>query len=140
MFKKMGNLGIKTYETLYNSYVMPIMNYSGVFGYDNYTKPQVLKNRISRFYLGVNRFAPVVATKIEMDWLDCRDARWLEMLRLFNRINAMSDDRLPKIIYKWDRSLDLNTWWSEIQHIASYFGLNTLPDDGETNNLTYAYN
>ena len=120
---------------------MPIMNYSsGVWGYDNYTKPQVLQNRISRFYLGVNRFAPVAATKIEMDWLDCRDARWLEMLRLFNRINVMPDDRLPKIIYKWDRSLDLNTWWSEIQHIASYLGLNTLPDDGETYNLTYAYN
>ena len=62
------------------------------------------------------------------------------MLRLFNRINVMPDDRLPKNIYKWDRSLDLNTWWSEIQHIESYLGLNTLPDDGETYNLTYAYN
>ena len=105
MFKKVGNMGIKTYETLYNSYVMLIMNYSsGVWGYDNYTKPQVLQNRLFRFCLGVNRFAPVAATKIDMDWLDCRDARWLEMLRLFNRINIMPDDRLPKIIYKWDRN------------------------------------
>ena len=78
--------------------------------------------------------------EVEMDWLDCRVTRWLEMLLLFNRMNVIPDDRLPNIIYKWDRSLDLSTWWSEIQHISSYLGLNSLPNDRETYNLTYAYN
>ena len=55
-------------------------------------------------------------------------------------MNVMPDDRWPNIIYKWDRSLDLSTWWSEIQHITSYLGLNSLLNDGETYNLTYAYN
>ena len=62
------------------------------------------------------------------------------MLLLFNRMNVMPDDWLPNIIYKWDRSLHLSTWWSEIQHTSRYLGLNSLPNDGETYNLTYAYN
>ena len=141
MFKSLGNMGIRTYETLYGAYVKPIMNYaSGVWGYGNFSKPQVLMNRISRFYLGVHRFAPLAATKIEMDWLECRETRWLEMLRLFNRINTMEDDRLPNIIMKWDISLKLNTWYSEIQHIAAYLGLNDTPANGEHYDLTDAYN
>ena len=141
MFKSVGDMGIKTYETLYGSYVKPIMNYaSGVWGYDNFSKPQILQNRISRFFLGVHRFAPLAATKTEMDWLESKEIRWLEMLRLFNRINTMEDDRLPKIILQWDSSLRLNSWYSEIQHIAAYLGFNVHPLDGEQYNLTEAYN
>ena len=45
-------MGIKTYETLYESYVDPIMNYaSGVWGFRHYDAPRVLQNRIMRFYL-----------------------------------------------------------------------------------------
>ena len=108
IFKNIGNMGIKTYETMCHSYVYPIMNYaSGVWGYENATRPQVLQNRIARFFLGIHRFAPVAATKIEMDWMECRELRHIEMLRLFNRISTMDDHRLPKIIYNWDLSLGL---------------------------------
>ena len=65
IFKKVGNLGSKTYETLYDSYVDPIMHYaSGVWGFKDFPPPRVLQNRIMRFFLGVHRFAPVAATKI----------------------------------------------------------------------------
>ena len=53
IFKKMGNMGIKSYETLYKSYVDPIINYaSGVWGFDYFNPPQVLQNRVMRFFLG----------------------------------------------------------------------------------------
>ena len=71
IFKSVGNLGIHTYETLYESYIDPILNYaSGVWGFSDFTPPKVLHNRIMRFYLGVHKFAPVTATKLEMDWLE----------------------------------------------------------------------
>ena len=93
-------MGIKSYETLYESYIDPFMNYaSGVWGNGNFEAPRVLQNRIMRFYLGVHKYAPVAATKLEMDWIECREKRWLNMLRLFNRINIMDNSRLPKIIY-----------------------------------------
>ena len=111
-------MGIKTYESLYKSYVLPIINYgSAVWGFDEYSKPQTLQNRLSRFFLGVHRFAPVAATKIEMNWLDTRETRWLEMLRYYNKIVEMNDDRLPKIVYEWDKSLDIKAWSSEVKFI-----------------------
>ena len=141
IFKSVGNLGINTYETLYSSYVKPIMNYaSGVWGFRHFDKPQVLQNRIMRFYLGVHKFAPVASTKVEMDWLECRESRWVDMLRLFNRINTMNDDRLPKIIYKWDISLGLNSWASEIKHIAASLGMPVDINDNEQYDLSFVSN
>ena len=52
----------------------------------------------------------------------------------------MPDDNLLKFIYKCEDDLDLNTWRSNIQNIARYLGLNSLPDDVETYNLSYTYN
>ena len=77
IFKKMGNMGIKSYETLYESYVDPIINYASVvWGFDYFNPPQVLQNRIMRFFLDIHKFAPNAATKIEMDCLGCREKRW----------------------------------------------------------------
>ena len=141
IFKSMGNLGINTYETLYSSYVESIMNYaSGVWGFRHYDAPQVLQNRIMRFYLGVHKFAPVASTKIEMDWLECRESRWLNMLRLFNRISKMDEHRLPKIIYNWDKSLGLDTWVSEVRHIAAMLGLPANLNNGDEYDLSKCYN
>ena len=43
IFKKVGNMGINSYQTLCDSYVYPIMNYgSGVWGYEYQDKPQLL--------------------------------------------------------------------------------------------------
>ncbi len=43
IFKKLGNLGFKTYMTLYNTYVLPILNYaSGVWGFQEQAEPQIL--------------------------------------------------------------------------------------------------
>ena len=141
IFKSIGNMGIKTYETLYESYVDPIMNYaSGVWGFRHNDAPRVLQNRIMRFYLGVHKFAPVAATKLEMDWLECREKRWLNMLRLFNRISIMNPDKLPKIVYDWDRSLGLESWGSEIRHISASLGIDINSNDGDVFSLTDAYN
>ena len=76
IFKKMG---IKSYETLYESYEDPIINYaSGVWGFDWFNPPQVLQNRIMRFFLGIHKFSPNAATKIEMGWLGCREKKMVK--------------------------------------------------------------
>ncbi len=45
IFKKIKNMGIKSYETLFQTYVVPIMNYaSGVWGFGDQSQPQLLQN------------------------------------------------------------------------------------------------
>ena len=73
IFKKMGDMGYETFDTLCHSYVLPVANYAaGVWGFKDYPAPQVLQNRMTRFFLGVHRFAPLPATKSEMDWVDMK--------------------------------------------------------------------
>ncbi len=93
LFKKMKNLGFKTYQTLYQSYVTPIMNYSSaIWGFGEQHEPQVLQNRVSRFYLEVNRYTAVAATSTELDWLDPKFQRWLEIVRYKKRLANMEPD------------------------------------------------
>ena len=140
IFKSVGDLGIKTYKTLFDSYVEPIMNYaSGVWGYKDFSSPQVLQNRIMRFYLGIHKFSPLASTKLEMDWIDCRQRRWINMLRLFNRIISMNSSMIPKIILQWDVSLGLETWFSEIKHIINELSLHNTSENFEPYNISQVY-
>ena len=103
IFKKMGDIRYQTYDTLCHSYILPVANYAaGVWGFKDYPTPQVLQNRITRFFLGVHRFAPVLATKLEMDWLDMKHYHWLDIMRLYNCICAMDRSMLPRIVLEWD--------------------------------------
>ncbi len=121
MFRKLKNMGIKTYETLCTSYVSPILNYgAGVWGFHQMNEPHVLQNRMIRYFLGVHKFAAVPAMQLEMDWLDVRYQHWLEMARLRNRIVSMEEHRLPLIIHKWDVSLKQDTWAKQVHHILQY--------------------
>ncbi len=91
---------------------------------------RVLQNRVGRFYLGVHRFTAVCATQLELDWLSVRYKRWIDMVRYHNRLIDMKEHRLPVIVYKWERSLKLESWASEIKHILAYSDM--LHTDPET--------
>ena len=119
IFKSMGDMGYETYSTLYRSYVLPVANYgAGVWGFKNYPAPQVLQNRIERFFLGVHRFAPLAATWIEMDWLDMCRLRKLDMFRLMNRLAGMDESRIPKMILRWDIINGCCGWMGEILKVC----------------------
>ncbi len=86
---------------------------------------QVLQNRIQRFYMGVHTYAPVSATHLEFDWLDCKFKRWIEVIRLLNRIKKMKEHRLPKLVLRWDHSLRANGWANSAEHILDYANMST---------------
>ena len=96
-------MGYETYGTLCHSYVIPVANYTvGVWGFRKYPASQVLQNKMTRFLLGVHRFAALPATKTEMYLLNMRWLRWEEVMRLFNRITAITLTKLPRNVLQWD--------------------------------------
>ena len=124
IFKSLKNMGIKTFETLYFSYVTPISTYgSAVWGFQEQHEPQILQNRVGRFFLGVNKFTPVAATSIELDWMNPRFSRWIEMVRYRNRLVNMDPCRLPVRIYNWEKSLNHKGWVKDVQFIMQYCNL-----------------
>ena len=139
IFRQLRNMGFKSYETLYSSYVTPILNYSSaVCGFGEQSCSQVLVNRIKRFYLGVNGFAPNSGVSIEFDWLDTKYMRWLEMLQFLNRLIQRDDDRWPKIVHKWDTSLRTNGWSDQVSHVLSYLSIDTDCVEGPVVDLDVA--
>ena len=125
IFKRMGDMGYETYSTLCDSYVLPVANYAaGVWGFNAYPAPQVLQNRMERFFLGMHRFTPLPATWSEMDWLSMRKLRWLEIIRLYNRISVMEQSRLPRKVLDWDIKCRNKGW---INDFVSVCKLTNIP-------------
>jgi hypothetical protein len=69
-FKKNNHMAYSTYTKLYEACVVPVMDYSSeIWGFKNYTKPNVIQNRAMRIFLGVHRFAPVAGLEGDMAWV-----------------------------------------------------------------------
>jgi hypothetical protein len=63
-------MAYSTYTKLYKACVVPVMDYSSeIWGFKNYTKPNVIQNRAMRIFLGVHRFAPVAGLEGDMAWV-----------------------------------------------------------------------
>ncbi len=82
--------------------------------------PQVLQNRVRRFYLAVHKFTPVAATQILMDWLDMKYLRWCKIVRYRNRLSKMNAKRLPVKLYKLEKSLRIPGWVRDFEFILYY--------------------
>ena len=79
--------GIKSYEKLYSSCVVPILDYqSSIWGYKDYNDIDSVQNRSIRYFLGVHRFAPKLAINGDVGWMPAKELRWFNMLRYWNRL------------------------------------------------------
>lgn len=81
------DFGFKTYEKLYESCVIPIMDYgASVWGFKPQSEIDSVQHRAIRYYLGVHRFTPNLAIRGDIGWLPSLQRRWLQMIRMWNRI------------------------------------------------------
>ncbi len=112
-------MGYHTFCTLYETYVLPVANYgAGVWGFKSYPAPQVLQHRINHCNLGMSRLAANASTPIQLDILDITYTRWLEILRYGNHLQSLHDDRLHKLIMKWEVPKGGKGWWSDLFQIT----------------------
>ena len=77
-----------------------------------------LWKRAMRCFLGVNKYATLAGVEGDMAWCSPNNRRHLEMLRLWNRIVSMSEDRLPKVIYKYLREHNM-AWVKDVEKVFS---------------------
>ncbi len=109
-YKSLNELGYETYTKLFDSLVAPVIDYgSSIWGYKSYDSLDKVQNRATRFFVGVHRYAPILGHVGDMGWGSNR-SRWkLNILRLWNRLVGMDDNRLLKKIFLWDREQHSNT-------------------------------
>ena len=116
--------GIKTYEKLFNSCVVPILDYqSSIWGFKDYNIIDTVQNRAIRYFLGVHRFAPKLAINGDIGWLPAKERRWCNILRYWNRLIQMDNSRLCKKIFLWDYNICRNNWSADVKCIMDKIGL-----------------
>ena len=112
-------LGYQTYTNFYNTCILPILNYaSGIWGYNDNVNINKIHNRAIRCYLGVGRYAPSDGQNGDMRWVSPIIHRKLEIVKYWNRLMGMEDDRLPKKVYKQLKT-ENGPWYREVKAIMN---------------------
>ena len=103
-FKGFRNVGYVTYKKLYNSCVVPIMEYgSAIWGnYGTFPEIDHVQNRALRYYLGVHRFTPLAAIRGDMAFESPEVGRNLVAARLWNKLLKLDDNRITKQVFLHD--------------------------------------
>ena len=99
-YKAQGFMSYSTYTKLFDSCVTPVLDYSsGVWGFSKYNCLEAIQNRAIRIYLGVHKFAPTLALQGDMGWMSTENRQCLSVLRFWNRLLKLPDNRLTKRIF-----------------------------------------
>ena len=121
--KRNNFMSYSTFSKLYNSCVTPILDYaSEIWGYKNYNRPNLVQNKAMRIFMGVHRYAPVAGLEGDMAWVSPQHRRWLSILRFWNRLIFMSEDRTTKRVFNWAYTKSRegsNNWCNDVKNILS---------------------
>ncbi len=120
-FKSMNDMCYNTYYKLLECYVRPVLEYgSAIWGFKSYSKCDQIWNRAGRFYLGVHRFVSTAGMMSDLGWLTTKYLRWLNMLRFWNHLLTMNDDRLTKKVFQVEYENKRKSWCSDIKEIFAF--------------------
>lgn len=120
---KHNSLGYKTYTKLFETGVLPILSWGApIWGIKKFPKIQTVQNKAMRAFLSVNTFTSNVCVSGDMGWLDCLLHRKLLMLKFWNRIIKINNNRIVKAVFLFDFGMCKRNWCSDIKSIATEIG------------------
>ena len=102
-FKNIKSCGYNTFNTLFNSGVLSISDYSSaIWGTKKFPKTEQVSYKAARYFMGVHRFAPVNALLGDMGWLTAHSRHKIKILKYWIRLCNLPDTRLTKRLFNWD--------------------------------------
>ena len=108
-FKQLGGISYTCFKKLYESSVEPILLYgAGVWGSKEFRILNTVQNKAARFILGVQPKACNTATQGDLGWISVFGKQKLEVIRLWTRLNMMSEDRTTSKVFKQNCNKALN--------------------------------
>ena len=119
---KNGGFPFNMYSMLYDACITSVSDYGGeVTGYNQYDSTLKIHLRAIRAFIGVPRNACSLGVMSEVDWLLPEFRTKMKMLRQYHRIVKMSNNRLTKKVFLWDKQLNetnvVFSWTNEVKAI-----------------------
>lgn len=100
-----GDFGLRTYTQLIESCVFSVCDYGAeVTGHKTPREIDNVMLHAARYYLGVNKFCPLPCLHSEMGWLSSDKRRQHCIIRYFNRLMKLEDNRIPRLLFKYRKN------------------------------------
>ena len=135
MIKHVG-FPFSVFNTLYQACVSSILDYGGeIFGYNSYNSTLKIHLRAARSFLGVTKTTAIPGILSELNLLVPQYRTQIKMIRQFHRISKMTNNRLTRKIFEWDKTIANEghfTWYFEVKDI---FKSNNLENSFEASTL-----
>ena len=101
-----GGMSYEVYTKLIESVVEPVLFYcSGIWGARKFPKVQRFLNKACRYFLGVSKNAPNIASRGDMGWVSAEVKQKIEYVRLWCRLKTMPEDRTAHKVHQWSFSI-----------------------------------
>ena len=111
-FHGLGEIDYDAFYYLYSSLVIPVLNYgAGIWGTCHYQCLNSVQNKACRFFLGVGPSTANCATRGDMGWPPQYHRQYVEVFRLWGRIQNLPDDRQCKCIHDFCLSKGEKSLW-----------------------------
>ena len=127
---KNGGFPFNVFTTLYQACVCSIVDYGGeVFGNNSFDSALKIHLRAARAFLGLAKATPIPGILSEFNLLLPQYRNHTKMVRQYHRILKMSNDRLTRKVFNWDKLLTdrvQTTWYSEVQNIFSLHNIENI--------------
>ena len=99
------------------------MKFGGMYKCSEVEKVQ---NTGAHVFLGVNCFTPILSKQGYIGWHLCQTRIEFNMLRYWNRLLKMDDNRKGKLLFLWDHSLAYNNWSYYMKDILKRINCNVF--------------
>ena len=127
-FKQFRDVGYNTFTKMFETGVIPVMDYgSGVWGCSKNTHSESIQNKACRYFMGVHNFTPLPALHGEMGWFPTKFRKFLSILRYWNRLINMPNERLTKHIFitEYNNAFS-DTWTDKVRTIFEQLEMNIV--------------
>ena len=98
----------------------------------------LILNKAARYFLGVHRYSPNAVLHGDTGWLTDKYQRYLAILRFWNRLIGMPNDRVTKKIFNWDFDNDRNGWCGDVKTILSLLDMSDVYQNQQPCSLNLA--
>ena len=110
-YKNNKEMTYEIYSKLVHTCVLPVLDYgSEVYGINKCAEIEKVQNTAARVFLGINRFAPILAIQGDIGWRICQTRIDISILRLWNKFTQMNEDRLCRHVFEWDSDNHQDNW------------------------------
>ena len=130
-YKKLENMGYDTYTKCFETSILPVINYgSEVCGFIKNNKSDLVQTKAMKYFLGVHHFAANDAVEGDMGWHPNHITRTLNVLRYWNRLVLMNNNRLTKRIFNYYYELnEKGSWCHYVKTTLMSLDMGNIYDD-----------